>query len=181
MRIRLASLLSLGLLILSGCATGGDGAGVDSGQSPPLAFAQVKAAPESFVGQTATFGGAILSAKRLKDGTRLEILQLPLNASFQPTTDLTTSQGRFVALRRDFLDPATLPPGTFVTVTGAMTGSMVLPLDETTYTYPTMEITHLQVWKKGDEVQPRIIRPYIGPGPTWGPYWSPYWRPWPYW
>ncbi len=83
-------------------------------------------------------------------------------------------------MHRDFLDPATLPPGTRVTVTGAVTGSVTLPLDETEYTYPVIDITHLQVWTRVEQAAPRI-RPYMGPGPYWGPYWSPYWRPWPYW
>jgi outer membrane lipoprotein len=92
--------------------------------------------------------------------------------------DLSTSQGRFVATKKEFLDPATLPAGTFVTITGAVAGTVILPLDETDYTYPVVEIKNLRVWLKEEE--PPRIRPYIGPGPYWGPYWSPYWRPWPY-
>lgn len=141
---------------------------------------QVKAAPESFKGQSVTFGGEVLSARRLKEGTRIEILQLPLTSSLQPSFDLTQSQGRFVAMQRDFLDPATIPPGTFATVTGEIAGVITLPLDETDYTYPVVEIKNLRVWTKSDQ-GPARIRPYMGPGPYWGPYWSPYWRPYPFW
>jgi outer membrane lipoprotein len=56
---------------------------------------------------------------------------------------------------------------------------MILPLDETDYTYPVVEIKSLRVWSKEEE--PPRIRPYIGPSYYWGPYWPPYWRPWPYW
>ncbi len=162
------------LVVFSGCATTADQA--DSSQ---LSFAQVKAEPNSFYAQPVTFGGKVLGAKRLKEGTRIEILQLPLNASLQPTNDLSTSQGRFVALRKEFLDPATVPPGTFITVTGEIGESLSLPLDETEYTYPLVHIKNLRVWSDQDEQAPRI-RPPIGPGPYWGPYWSPYWHPWPY-
>ncbi len=177
-KIRQALLASL-LVITSGCASTGDQTDISSSSAPQIAFAQVKAEPESFTGQPVTFGGKVLNARRLKEGTRIEILQLPLSSSSQPTTDLSKSQGRFMALRKEFLDPATVPPDTFVTVTGEMAGSVTLPLDETVYTYPLVHINNLRVWAEDDVEPPRIRRP-ISPGPYWGPYWSPYWSPWPY-
>ena len=175
-RLLTASLSSA--IMISGCALTGNQTETHSSDAPPLTFVQVKAAPESYNGQPVTFGGKVLGARRLKEGTRIEILQLPLADSLQPTTDLSTSQGRFVALRKEFLDPATIPAGTFITVTGEMAGSITLPLDETEYSYPLMHVTSLRVWSEQEEV-PRIRRP-LGPGPSWGPYWSPYWHPWPY-
>ena len=165
------------LLFSTGCATSQES--VDSTQSPQVTFTQVKAAPDSYKNQIVTWGGEILSARRLKEGTRIEILQLPLTSSLQPTMELSKSQGRFVALQREFLDPATIPAGTFVTVTGEVAGSITLPLDETEYAYPIVELKTLKVWVRVED-QPIRVRPYIGPGPYWGPYWSPYWRPWPY-
>ncbi|SPP63713.1 Slp family lipoprotein [Nitrospira lenta] len=162
----------------AGCATSQESG--DSAQPPPLAFAQVKAAPDSYKNQTVIWGGEVLSARRLKEGTRIEILQLPLNSSLQPTTELNQSQGRFVALRREFLDPATIPAGTFLTITGEVAGSITLPLDEMEYAYPIVELKTMKVWVRVED-QPVRIRPHMGPGPYWGPYWSPYWRPWPYW
>lgn len=180
MHRRWLPLLASAVLALCGCAST-DEAG---DQSPlpvsQLAFAQIKAAPETYKGQSVTFGGQVLAARRLKEGTRIEILQLPLTSSLQPTLDLTKSEGRFVAMQREFLDPATIPPGTFLTVTGDVAGSVTLPLDETEYTYPLVEVRNLRVWQPHED-QPARIRPYMGPGPYWGPYWSPFWRPWPYW
>ncbi len=168
-------LSAVGLLVaLAGCASMQE---VEDRQG--LTFLQVKATPDSFHGQSVIFGGKVLTARRQKDGTRIEILQLPLDQSMRPGYDLTQSQGRFIALYREFLDPATIPPGTRVTVRGEVSGSVTLPLDETDYTYPTISIKHAQVWPASDDMAPRI-RPYMGPGPSWGPYWSPSWRPWPY-
>jgi outer membrane lipoprotein len=93
---------------------------------------------------------------------------------------LTKSQGRFVAMKKEFLDPATIPSGTFVTVTGEVAGSVTMPLDEMEYLYPIVEIKNLRVWPTDEEGPPRL-RPYMVPGPYWGPYWYPYWGPWPYW
>ena len=178
MQRRQIFLLSAILLVAAGCATSQES--FDGTQLPQIAFVQVKAAPDSYKGQTVTWGGQILSARRLKEGTRIEVLQLPLNSSLQPTLELNTSQGRFVALQREFLDPATIPAGTFVTVSGEVAGSITLPLDETEYAYPIVELKTMKVWVRVDD-QPIRIRPHMGPGPYWGPYWSPYWRPWPYW
>src|SRR5437870_8489680 len=166
------------LVTLTGCAsTQAAGDGSDA-QAPT--FLQVKAAPNSFERQSVVFGGKVLTARRQKDGTRIEILQLPLDRSTRPGYDLTQSQGRFIAIHREFLDPATIPIGTRITVTGEVSGSITLPLDETDYTYPVIDIKPVQVWAGLEDVAPRI-HPYMGPGPYWGPYWSPFWQPWPYW
>ena len=147
--------------------------------APTISYAQVKAEPNSYKGQPITFGGKVLDARRLKEGTRIEILQLPLSSSLQLTTDLSKSEGRFVALQKEFLDPATVPAGTFVIVTGEMAGSVTLPLDETEYTYPLLRINNLRVWTEDNDEQSRI-RPRFGPRPYWPPYWSPYGYPWHY-
>ena len=169
----LLSLMAL-LVMLAGCASM-----QETEDRQTLTFLQVKAAPDSFQGQPAVFGGKVLTARRQKDGTKIEILQLPLDRSMRPGYDLTQSQGRFIAIYREFLDPATIPPGTRVTVTGQVSSSVTLPLDETEYTYPVLHINRVQVWSALENAAPRI-RPYMGSSSYWGPYWSPYGGPWPY-
>jgi outer membrane lipoprotein len=176
-----SSCTAIGLcVVLVGCASREYAEEGSSAAQVP--FVQVKAAPDSYRGQSVVYGGEVLSARRLKDGTRIEILQLPLDRSGYLDTDRTQSQGRFIAMHRDFLDPATIPPGTRIIVTGEVTGSMTLPLDETEYTYPVIEARHIHVLPPELAELPRQPYPYYhtGPGPYWGPYGSPYWRPWPY-
>lgn len=162
------------LVTLAGCASTQEAGDSSDAQTKALTFLQVKAAPDSFKGQSVVFGGKVLTARRQKDGTKIEILQLPLDQSTRPGYALTQSQGRFIALQREFLDPATLPHGTRVTVTGEVSGSITLPLDETDYTYPVINIKRVQVWAGSENVAPPIS-PYYYMGP------GPYWRPWPYW
>ena len=169
------------LVTITGCASTQEAGDGSDAQTQALTFLQVKAAPDSFEGQSVVFGGKVLTARRQKDGTRIEVLQLPLDRSARPGYDLTQSQGRFIAFQREFLDPATVPHGTRITVTGEVSGSIALPLDETDYTYPVIDIKRVQVWAGSEDVDPRIRPYYMGPGPYWGPYWSPFWRPWPYW
>jgi len=176
-QLRYFSILVL-LVWAPGCALFSNQTDQDTSSAPQITYMQLKAAPESYNGQPVTFGGKVLTARRLKEGTRIEVLQLPLTSSSQPLSDLSQSQGRFVALQKQFLDPATIPAGTFVTITGEVAGSVTMSLDETEYTYPLLHVTNLRVWTD-DEDAPHIRRS-MGPGPYWGPYWSPYWRPWPY-
>ncbi len=147
-----------------------------------LSFAQIKDSPDSHVGTLILVGGEILSAKRLKEHTKLTILQLPLTEDQEPTSNRTQSHGRLIALQSDFLDPATVPSGTRVTLVGKITGSQTELLDEMEYTYPTVAIQHLQVWE--DSLESGYgNRPYYG-YPYWGPFWGYYggfYRPYPYW
>lgn len=144
-----------------------------------VTFAELKDAPSAYVGRYLVLGGVVLSGKRLQDGTRLEILQLPLDDSLEPGVRLSESEGRFVAMQKEFLDPATLPPGTRVTIIGEVTGTITLPLDEMEYTYPTVLIKRLTVWPKAIPAYWIQPHPYFGAywGSYWGPYWAPYWVP----
>lgn len=171
--------LAVGVVLAACASTNESHESAQGGQQTPP-FSQVKAAPDSFRGQTLVFGGQVLAARRMKDGTRIEVLQLPLNDSQQPTIDLMKSQGRFVAVQREFLDPATIPHGTFITVTGEITGTVTLPLDETDYTYPVIDIKNLRTWVQSQDSMLWRSRPIPYYSPFWHPYWGPYGRVWPY-
>jgi len=138
-----------------------------------LSFSQVLEAPLEHKGKILVIGGQVLSAKRLEHATQIEVLQLPLNRYMKPDASLQESQGRFLALQEEFLDPATLPFGTRVTIVGEVSGMVALPLDQTTYDFPTLVIKRLTVWPTTSTY--RVIQPYPYPYPYWGPYWGPYW------
>ena len=78
----------LGALLIGAAACATNQEYGDSAQPPQITFLQVKATPDSYKGQTVTWGGEVLSARRLKEGTRIEILQLPLASSLRPTMEL---------------------------------------------------------------------------------------------
>jgi outer membrane lipoprotein len=113
-----------------------------------VSFLQLKQSPESYKGRLVVFGGEVLSAKRANDNTRIEVLQIPLDSSLEPVSDRTTSQGRFLAIQKEFLDPATVPIGTLVTIIGEVIGVTTLPLDDIQYNYPTLAVKHLKVWER---------------------------------
>lgn len=125
-----------------------------------LTFKEVLTSPESYKGQLILLGGEILKAKRLKKGTQIELLQLPLTTDQKPTTDLTRSQGRVLVLHQE-LDPATLTPGTLVTFVGEVSGSIIEKMDEDDYRYPTFTVKHWHVWSP-PTVHDRRGGPYFG-------------------
>ncbi len=140
-----------------------------------VSFAQVKEAPMRHVGTVIVIGGEVLNATRLKEHTRLNILQLPTSKTHEPTMDRTQSQGRVLAFQAEFLDPATVPAGTRITIVGKVSGAMTELLDEMDYTYPTVTILFLKVWPDVMQLPPRYGR--YG-SPAWPPYWyAGYWGP----
>lgn len=145
-----------------------------------LKLSELKANPEGHKGKVVLIGGVVLSPKSTNSGTRLEILQLPLASDYEPAGDRMSTEGRFLALNSTFLDPAVIPAGSRVTVVGEVMEPTTLPLDETTYTYPTVQIKHLKIWSRPTEVSHWNRRPYFGPYYGLGPYFSPYSRWAPY-
>jgi outer membrane lipoprotein len=149
-------LLGALLLIASGCVSDPDivpetlKTQIDSS----IPFSKILEEPTSHQGAVVLLGGEVLSAKRLTEGTRLEILQLPLDSSEEPVGDKTASQGRFLAFESSFLDPATLPPNTRITLVGEVTGATNAKLDDMEYRYPTLTIKHLHVWPEPEFNQP---------------------------
>jgi outer membrane lipoprotein len=151
-------------------------------------FVDLKAAPDNYVGRVIMAGGVVISAKRTKNQTEIEILQLPTEGGEPSTTDRLRSEGRFLAVREEFFDPASVPPGTPVTVIGVVKGSTTRPLDDSEYVYPILDIKHLTDWSAVAAQQSggstaTFYGPYYSPFGYWGgPYgYFPYFgRPYPF-
>jgi outer membrane lipoprotein len=135
-------------LIAVGCSS--SPAGIPESLEPQIdrnvTFTEVLTSPESYKDRLILLGGEVLNARRLKEGTQVELLQLPLNKYQEPTTDLTQSQGRVLVLHQEFLDPATLTPGMLVTFVGEVSGAVIGKIDEVDYRYPTLTVKHWHVW-----------------------------------
>lgn len=141
-----------------------------------LSLADVKGSPLSHKGRFMAVGGMVLTVTPTKrDETKIEILELPLSGGYEPTGRLPDSRGRFLAFHKKFIDPATLPAGTPITIVGEVTGSVTLLINEVDYSYPTFEIKSLTTWSP--QPAPGWWRPYPYVGAYWGPYWRPYWGP----
>jgi outer membrane lipoprotein len=188
-RITVTTFILGGLLILSSCAESAHQIQRNAGNmdvpielakqiDTTVAFVDVRTAPANYVGRVIMAGGVVISAKRTKDQTEIEILQLPTEGGAPSTTDRLRSEGRFLAVREEFFDPASVPPGTPVTVIGVVKGSTTRPLDDSEYIYPILDIKHFTDWS--------VVAAQQSGGSTaafYGPQYSPfgYWgRPYGY-
>ncbi|HEX5549636.1 MAG TPA: Slp family lipoprotein [Nitrospira sp.] len=111
-----------------------------------VSFRDIQASPQALQGRTVLLGGEVLGARRVQEGVELEVLQLPVKDDDPPAERRTESQGRFLAIDRAAGDPASFPPGTKITLVGAVAGEETRRLDESTYRYPLVEVKHLYVW-----------------------------------
>lgn len=197
-RISIAVLVLGGLLMLASCAESAHqihrkAAHLDI---PPeleqqidtsVVFADLQAAPGNYIGRVIMVSGVVITSKRTKSQTEIEVLELPGKAGGPSTTERLRSEGRFLAVQDAFLDPASVPPGTPITVIGAVKGSTTRPLDDSEYSYPVLEIKHLIDWSTVASQQSgggaaAFYGPYYPPYYWWGPYgYYPYaWGPYPF-
>ena len=118
-------------------------------------YEQVKSSPSSYQGQVIILGGEVLSATRLEDKTRIEVLQLPLMDDVTPVIERTESKGRFVAFDTgtEIVDPAILKEGTPVTIIGEVKSPTEGHVGESQYEFPTLVIRDMTVWNKDNAMR----------------------------
>jgi outer membrane lipoprotein len=162
----------LSTLFLSGCAH------VISEESrnlvdPSVTFVKLREAPDSFKGRYVMAGGTIVSLKNESDGSKMVVVQAVLDDFGVPAEADAATQGRFLAVTRDFLDPMIFKSGRKVTIVGQVEGGEVLPLGEISYAYPVVRIREIYLVPK---TEPRPA--YYPPMSYYDPFWwgPPYWR-----
>lgn len=123
------------------------------------------------IGKTVLLGGTIIEIINHKDGTRLEILQKPLDSYDRPLAG-DESYGRFfIEQPGEFLDPAVYEKGRALTVVGKITEERVQYIGELEYRYPYIVVSHLHLWKKRAEYSAIRAYPLYYPRPYWSvPY-----------
>jgi len=156
-RFTLPALGALTLLI-AGCATVPEPLG---GEFAPLTPEQ---SGDRHVGQTVRWGGRIVDTRPGESETCIEILAGTLDARARPNGG-DTDQGRFLACRDGFEDPAVFEGGRDITVVGTLTGFVEGRIGEFRYVYPRVDADTLFLW--GEE---RPVRYYHDP---W--YYDPWW------
>ncbi|MBH0179368.1 MAG: hypothetical protein HP491_16275 [Nitrospira sp.] len=140
-------------------------------------FVDVQETPANYVGRVVMFGGIVLGAKRTGTETEIEILELPVGPDGPLTVDRLRSKGRFIAVRNDVVDPATLPSGTPVSIIGAVKGSTTKPLDEGEFTYPVLDAQHIVNWNTVVAQRPDnpvFLSPFLAPLAPYGYWGRPY-------
>ncbi len=120
-----------------------------------IAFQDLQAHPEQFVGKTVVVGGQIVTATVKEDETWIEVVQKALDRDLKPE-ETDRSQGRFIIVFKGFVDPAIYAAGRQITVAGEVQGKKVLPLNQIKYTYPVIVPKEHHVWQPGEKSSPRF-------------------------
>jgi outer membrane lipoprotein len=127
------------------------------------------------VGSPVRWGGRIIETKPTQGETCFQLISRPLNASGRPSTGSSdASDGRFIACRAGFYDPAVFEAGRDVTFIGHIAGYETAKIGEYDYRLPKINADVIYLWPVVREVQ--VVPAYYPYGP-WGP-WGPWHGPW---
>lgn len=164
MNIRIITMMAVALLVVNGCnRTDVIPERLEGKVDRDLRYSDIKQDPQAKKGKLMLAGGKVLSATRLKDGTRIEVLQIPLSEDLMPTGQLTESKGRFVVIDRgdNVSDPEIFDQeDKRITVVGEVLGSTTIQIDEAQQQVPQLALKHVTVWD-WDRVQNGYV-PYSG-------------------
>lgn len=126
-----------------------DDTGINKSLTPASAVADIAAAR----GQTVRWGGVIISSTNLKDDTQLEVLAYPLDDDGRPRGD-AAPLGRFLAIRRGYLETLDYAPGRAVTLTGQVQETRENKVGDASYKYPVLAVDQARLWsderRRGD-------------------------------
>ncbi len=160
--------IALAALLASGCATVPEPL---SGEFAPLTPEE---SGDQHVNQRVRWGGSIVDTRPGEAETCIEVLARSLDDRARPRSG-DANQGRFLACRDGFKDPAVFESGRDITVIGTLTGFVEGRIGDFRYIYPRVSANTLFLW--GEE---RPVHYYHGPMWYYDPWW-PYARgPWPH-
>lgn len=143
-----------------------------------IKFASLKRHADKHEGKTLILGGYILETRNLEDETRLLVLQAPLGIRDEPE-DRDRSEGRFMVICENFLDPEIYEKDRKITVAGKLLGTEKAKINEHEYLLPAISCRQIHLWQERPDTVPYYHDPfYPWPGPFY-PY-RPYHYPHPY-
>lgn len=127
------------------------------------------------VGTSVRWGGKIIQTKPGQGQTCFQMLSRPLSGSGRPDSDSAdASDGRFIACRSGFYDPAVFEPGREVTFIGHVAGYESTRIGEYDYRLPKIDADVVYLWPVVRQVDVVPAYPYgpWGPWDPWGPRWG---------
>lgn len=156
--------LSALVLLVAGCATVPEPLDGEFGSATP------RQAGDEHVGERVRWGGSIVDTRPGESRTCIEILGRPLDAQARPGQGRADEDGRFLACREGFEDPAVFESGRDITVIGELTGFVEGRIGEFRYVYPRVDAETLYLW-----ADPTRVAHYYGPWWFHDPWWP--WGP----
>ena len=156
-------------LVLAACATAPKPLqGQFSSVSPRDSVAQQQ------TGTPVRWGGRIIETLPGQGETCFQMLARPLTGSGRPSSTASdASDGRFIACRTGFYDPAVFEPGRDVTFIGHVAGYQSTKIGDYDYSLPKITANVVYLWPVQREVDVVPAYPYGPWGPSrWGWGWG---------
>jgi outer membrane lipoprotein len=116
-------------------------------------------------GTTVRWGGRIVQVEPRANETCFEMISTRLTATGRPYWATDDTNGRFIACRAGFYDPAVFEVNREVTFTGSVSGYETRRIGEYDYRFPKIAADVVYLWPQREPVN-IITRPE--PWPWWG-------------
>jgi outer membrane lipoprotein len=131
-------------------------------------------------GQRVRWGGEIIKVDPRADSTCFEILSRELYGDARPNRK-DHSDGRFLACKQGFFDPAVYAKGRDITVVGTLDSSEKHKVGQFDYTFAKVAADEIYMWPKRTVYAGGYYDPFYGPcygDPFWGSGFGPGWGGW---
>ena len=155
MKTSLTIITWIALIFTTACSSLPDEVELENYSEQPT-FQQLRADDPTELGKAVVFGGKVVEVINTETTSNVVILQLPLNDFGRPSSDLKTSEGRFIASFPRLLDPEVFEKDEFVTVRGLYKGIEGGKIGEFDYNYVRLEADGIHLWDPRPEAQSRI-------------------------
>jgi outer membrane lipoprotein len=143
------------LLLASGCAT------VPAPLQGPYAMTSPAAAAERGVaGERVRWGGQVVGVHNEAAQSCFEIVGKSLSADGRPMVR-DRSEGRFIACRAGFYDPAVFTAGREVTIAGTVTAFENRRIGDYDYRYPRVAADVIYLWPERRDRDVIVERPFF--------------------
>lgn len=140
------ALLAASLLALSACTSLPKPL-----QGSFLAISPTEAGKQPATGQPVRWGGRIVAVDTYADRSCFKILSIRLSGSGRPLSE-DQSDGRFIACRSGFYDPAVFKAEREITITGRIEAIELGRIGELEYPYPRLAAEVVYLWPERREV-----------------------------
>ncbi|MDP2156233.1 MAG: Slp family lipoprotein [Nitrospirota bacterium] len=130
-----------------------------------IPLSEVRAHADQYTEKTFIFGGLIADTFNSKDGSEIEIVQMPLD-EWGYVIRRDRSDGRFIVTAQNHLDPLIFSKGREVTISGVLVGIRTEKLGKKDYDYPLFRAKEIHLLRH----RPYYSDTYYGYEPLYYPY-----------
>ena len=152
--VSIATVLSAALALAAGCAMVPKPL-----QGPYAATTPAMAAERGAPGERVRWGGQVVGVHNEPAQSCFEIVGKALSADGRPMTR-DRSEGRFIACRAGFYDPAVFTAGREVTIAGTVSGFETRRIDNYDYRYPRVAAEVIYLWPERRDRDYVVERPW---------------------